>query len=370
MTKLLSKKSFFAILSILMIVLFAFSFMPALAYAENEDKNIQVLNDSQDMVIEIFNRDGGQIFDLSTISYGENKAYLVNWEDVQEFRIYYDPTSDVVPQPVYEEDDEIIPENEVYNLSIDVEYFQNYYDSSSLWAANRKLIENVYTKTEKGQNSYKNLKLYKHSFNVDNGVTGIFQNLSVTFKDWGIYRWTIKVNNLTFVSDFYIVQPNLMISQRPTINYETISSNLSLGDSFKFFLTNAGDYKYVDEASLIWYVKGEGTDGTIYALTEKDLQSGNANFIDCTASIVPEGEIDRNGTEFIFDPAMAGKWDVWCEFQAHNFGAVTSDRTINVETKAPFDINILLWICLAAIIAVVIAITIFAAFRSKKDKVW
>lgn len=370
MSKLFTKKSFFAILSVLMIVLFAFSFIPTLTYAENEDDNVQVLSDNQDLIIEIYNRDGGLILDSSTTTYGENTAYLVNWEDVQEFRIYYDPTSDVVPQPIYEEDDEILPENEVYNLSIDVEYFQNYYDSNSLWAANRQIIENVYARTEKGQNSYKNLKLYKHSFNIDDGVTGTYQNNSVTFKDWGIYRWTVTVNNLTFVSDFYIVQPTLMVSERPTIDYEITSSNLSLSDSFRFFLTNADDYRYVDEASLIWYVKGEGTDGTLYALTESDLRSGNANFTDCTASIVPEGEIDRTGTEFNFDPAMAGKWDVWCEFQAHNSGAVTSDRTINVETKAPFDVNIILWICLAVILAIVIAITIFSALRPKKDKVW
>ena len=370
MSKLFTKKSFFAILSVLMIVLFAFSFMPTLTYAENENDNVQVLSDNQDLIIEIYNRDGGLILDSSTTTYGENTAYLVNWEDVQEFRIYYDPTSDVVPQPIYEEDDEILPENEVYNLSIDVEYFQNYYDSNSLWAANRQIIENVYARTEKGQNSYKNLKLYKHSFNIDDGVTGTYQNNSVTFKDWGIYRWTVTVNNLTFVSDFYIVQPTLMVSERPTIDYEITSSNLSLSDSFRFFLTNADDYRYVDEASLIWYVKGEGTDGTLYALTESDLRSGNANFTDCTASIVPEGEIDRTGTEFNFDPAMAGKWDVWCEFQAHNSGAVTSDRTINVETKAPFDVNIILWICLAVILAIVIAITIYSALRPKKDKVW
>ena len=370
MSKLFTKKSFFAILSVLMIVLFAFSFIPTLTYAENEDDNVEVLSDNQDMVVNLYNRDGNLILDSPTTTYGDNTAYLVNWSDFQKFEIVYDPVSDVAPQPVYEEDDEILPENEVYNLSIDVEYFQNYYDSNSLWAANRQIIENVYARTLKGQNSYKNLKLYKPPFNIDDGIRGTYQDNSVIFKDWGIYRWTVTVNNLTFVSDFYIVQPTLMVSERPTIDYEITSSNLSLSDSFRFFLTNADDYRYVDEASLIWYVKGEGTDGTLYALTESDLRSGNANFTDCTASIVPEGEIDRTGTEFNFDPAMAGKWDVWCEFQAHNSGAVTSDRTINVETKAPFDVNIILWICLAVILAIVIAITIFSALRPKKDKVW
>ena len=139
-------------------------------------------------------------------------------------------------------------------------------------------------------------------------------------------------------------------------------------DSFNFYLENADIYKYIDKSALVWYVKGEGEDGTKYALTSSEV--GKGNFTDCTASIYES--IDRTGTTFYFnDNEISGKWQVWCEYQSHGTESpVQSNLIIEVETGLTIDGMVVVYIIIGAVILSILIVTIIAVVRKKKEKVW
>ena len=80
--------------------------------------------------------------------------------------------------------------------------------------------------------------------------------------------------------------------------------------------------------------------------------------------------IDRNGKTFKFDTEKAGKWDVWCEYFNSTSGKTLKSENAQVETGTQKDMTFVVYIVLGLGAAAVIGVTIGAAVRSKKEKIW
>ncbi len=364
--------TFFAFL---LIILLSVSYIPFSSFAdENEtaeqDQNSQTEIQRDNLIVQAYNRKDSLISLENPIDYSGGKAYTINWTDLKEFSIYYSPDESNPPPIKYEEGKEELPENIIYTMNISISYLQGYTDEGNFNVSDTITLENVYTITQHGENSYKNLITNKYKLNIDTGERGIDKTTQevVTIKEWGIYRFTLDVNGSEVVSDFFVVQPDLLISEQPKINYSIVSSDNSMHDSFNFYLENADIYKYIDKSALVWYVKGEGKDGTKYALTSSEV--GKGNFTDCTASIYES--IDRTGTTFYFnDNEISGKWQVWCEYQSHGTESpVQSNLIIEVETGLTIDGMVVVYIIIGAVILSILIVTIIAVVRKKKEKVW
>lgn len=318
------------------------------------------------LIVETYDRDGNEVKLTNTSSYdgGTNNAYRMNWADITRFTVYYSPDIENPPQKQENAAGEI-----VYNLSISIDYLQGYIDTSSFSNNNNVInLDDLFTMTKIGEDSYTSFITNKYNFFVDTGESGQIAGQVKTIKEWGIYRFRLSINGDELTSDFYVVEPDYSISRQPEVGYKLASSINSMHDAFDFYLNNASDYKYIDKSRLKWYVKGIGKDETTYALVEEDLSK--INFSECTNALYPTYE--RTGTTFYFnDNEKAGKWDVWCEYQSVKDPLpVTSDFVVTVETGTNIDLSlIIILICVAVVVAITIVI-IVAAVKSKKEKVW
>lgn len=369
MIKASKQKIFISILILLIAITVCLNYVPKFSFAE-ENNTTSVLSE-ESLVVEANDRDKQPIdlSQLSTISYSGGIAYPLEWSKLKEFVIYYIPDETTPPPISYEQGKEELPENIIYTLNISIDYLKGYVDDGIFNIGGKTIhLENVRTFTQKGENGYKNFLTNKFTLNIDSGVSGMFQEQNVTISEWGIYRFTIDINGAKIVSDFYYVKPDTIIDEAPKINYQVVSSENSMHNAFICELTNANKYKYIDESSLVWYVKGEGQDGTKYALTADDLTKDS--FIDCNASLYEY--IDRTGTSFYFnDNNIAGKWQIWCEYKSYGSQDIQqSDIIIKVETGSSIDGMVLVYILIGLAITSIIVVFTIAIIRTKKDKVW
>ena len=376
MIKKINRKNMLISISIVFLIfLFIFSCIPLYSFADNSEDVNQEQNQpsgiqKDNLIVQAYNREDQLISLENPTEYSGGEAYTINWADIKEFSIYYNPDESNPPPIKYEQGKEELPENIVYTMSLSISYLQGYPDEGNFNVNDTITLENVYTITQKGENSYKNLVTNKYRLNIDTGERGIDETTqqAVTVKEWGIYRFTIDINGAEITSDFFVINPDLLISEQPKINYTIVSSENSMHDSFNFYLENADLYKYIDKSALTWYVKGEGKDGTKYALTSSDV--GKGNFTDCTNSIYES--IERNGTTFYFnDNEIAGKWQVWCEYESHGTERpIQSNLIIEVETGAIVDGMTIVWILVGAVILSIIVVLTIAIIRKNKEKVW
>lgn len=360
--------------SLIFALLFCFSIVPFSTFAETgsntADTSAEPFEIGTDLLFEAKDRTGSPLaIAKNTIEYNDSKAYIVNWSDIKSFSLKYKPNKENKPDIAYEEGKEEIPENIIYKSSIDIEYLKGYAPDANFNTLAKLKFDNVLTEKAGGMNGYLSLSK-KFNFDVDNGITMIKDNKSKekeVINGWGIYRFTLRINQKTHaISSFLYIKPTIEIDEQPIIGYTTYGSDIGTYEAFKFKLNNEFLYRYIDESKLIWYVKGKGRDGTEYYLTPED----SARFPDRNHAIFP-GDIDRYGTEFKFDNAIAGEWTVWCEYQAYNSPELLkSDIEITVKTGNSIDAMVIVWIGVGVLSATTIAVIVFAVLKKKKEKVW
>lgn len=294
------------------------------------------------------------------VSYSGGNAYRVKWSEIQSFSISFKPSVDVGEENLPATD----AENPIYSLSISVNYLQGYISSNNFDIIDTITIENVDSTDSPDLAALSN---FTFTFDVDDGVSGDFGGNTVTANGWGIYQFHVRINDREAFSDFYAVEPAYSIAAAPEIDYNVVSSDNSMHDSFEFYLVNFDDYQYIDTASLVWYVKGKSADGTIFALCSADLALDK--FSECSAAIYTS--YDRTGQTFFFnDNEHSGEWQVWCEYRYNNATYSTVSNIETVKTGSSFDYFMIVYIVIGLAVLAAIVVIVTSVIKNKKEKVW
>lgn len=362
MQKKLNIKCLSALLVIFAILILSSSiFSPVFQNSKAENVNsLGILNNS--LYVELINRNNSPIDVSSTkTDYSGGTAYIGDWALSKELRVNYIADEDNLPIGIPDSEN---PEILNYTLTVNVEYLQGYTDTNDFDVKATVLFEDVMkVKT----NDYKELEDYVYIFDIDSGIEEKVGTEVKLAYGWGIYRFTFDINGYNYVSDFYVIEPSNILPQ-PQIQAERIPSQNSMHDSYKFTLVNADDYKYIDQSCLIWYIDGEGIDGTKYCLLQEDVSLADYN-----ETYKPLWDrYNRTGTEFTFnDNEKAGTYQIWCRYKYHNADSSTSsDRKITVKTGTIPDYTYIIYIVIAiAVLSIIITISVAIA-KKKKEKVW
>lgn len=310
--------------------------------------------------VTMYNRADRVVNDFTESSYEEGLALVSPWQTTKSFVIRYVRDEEHLPTGLPTETEGVVN----YTMTLTIEYKQVYLDNN-FEGGNKITLSNVINET---RNSLDELEQIRFTLNIDEGLS----INDMTIGGWGIYRFTLSVNGLDSVSDYYFIEPTM------TLNPELLQTSFSqviapnaMHYSYDFTLSNLDNFRYYDTSCFKWYVLGEANDGTRYAYISDDLQ--REDFAECTAVLYPSlSDWNRQGLQFHFnDNSISGKWTVWVEYQAHNSSdaPIQSEKT-TVETGSPFTNLTIVYIFVAiAVVSIIVSIGI-AIYKNKRERVW
>lgn len=312
--------------------------------------------------VDIYSRDNEKIILENPIDYYDGSAYVQKWSDAEKFVISYIP--DEENPPPFRPASDTTPDIAIYTMNITVEFVPAYLDANDFYVEETVTLQNIET-----QVSYDYTTFDSYELDIDNGISGLDNGVQKEIKEWGIYKFTIDINDAEISSFYYCIEPTMAIVNTPKIEYRTIPSDNSLHDSFEFYLENYEEYRYIDKSRLVWYVMGEGTDGIKYALVDDDLS--REDFSECSEGLYSALDYARTGLTFIFnDNEVSGDWTVWCEYTAHGESEASGSNRVAVSTGSAFDYMIVIYIVAGVAAFAILVVVTIAIIRSKKDKVW
>lgn len=371
MQKVFSIKNLVFLLSIFLLAILLVTSNTLISTSSNAEERASSGTLGNSVNVELVNRENQTIELSSQIEYSGGLGYVSQWSESKEFRINYVVDEDNLPTGIPDSSD---PEIMTYTMTISIEFLQGYSDSEGGFDIDAKvLFEDVILEGDERSittDNYNDLQDFTYVFNIDSGLTETTGNVTKTASGWGIYRFTIDINGFNSTSDFFIVEPSEALSQ-PQIQATAIPSDNSMHDSYLFTLVNAEEYKYIDQSCLVWYIDGEGIDGTKYCLLNDEYDTALGIYDETYTPLWPE-RYNRTGTEFTFnDNEKAGTYQVWCRYQYHNSTTATSsDRRITVTTGNPTDYTYIIYIVVGIALLSVIVTIIIAVMKKRREKVW
>ena len=315
--------------------------------------------------VKIYNRKNNLINNLEEVSYQNSVAYKSSWKDSKSFAISYIQDPEHLPKGNPTSEEGVLE----YTLSIEIQYKQVYLNDT--WEGGEKVIlTDVIRET---RNSLSEIEKIVFEFDIDSGYYKEGQETN-KIGQWGIYQFTVTVNNLDSTSAYYFIEPESDFStEKLEVTYDKIISPNSMHYSYDFSLKDSENYKYMNQNLFKWYVIGKAKDGTYYALLKEDLE--NPTFSLCTKYLYDSlSDWDRSGLDFYFnDNNIAGEWFVWVEYNysssdGHFISAMSEPEKIITGS----DINNMVIVYIIIAIAVVSIATTFGIvlYKKKREKVW
>ena len=294
---------------------------------------------------------------------GTNNGHKLSWQEIKGFNV---TLGNVINPP----EKDIL--DQMYHYSIRVHYLNTYISDAKEFESTE-----IQVKTIVEDNTIENLSLFEQEhFSVEIGSANVD---GVDWRGWGIYRFEIEFSyrnsqGNTFTkeaySDYYGLDPTNYLSKL-SIDFTKESSKSDLSAAYNFFIEESGieDLKYIDVDTIKWYVKGEGSDGIKYVLTDEDL----SKFTDYEQSLWGNQVRPRTGKTFYFDGrGKLAKWQVYCEIIPH--GIISDlDLTSNVcEVQTGRSMNVLniIWFIIGGAVLLTGIIVIIIVVVKKKEKVW
>lgn len=310
--------------------------------------------------VTMYNRADRVVNDFTESSYEEGLALVSPWQTTKSFVIRYVRDEEHLPTGLPTETEGVVN----YTMTLTIEFKQVYLDNN-FEGGNKITLSNVINET---RNSLDELEQISFTLDIDEGLS----INDMTIGGWGIYRFTLSVNGLDSVSDYYFIEPTMTLNQELLqISHTQFIAPNAMHYSYDFTLSNLDNFKYYDTSCFKWYVLGEANDGTRYAYISDDLQ--REDFAECTAVLYPSlSDWNRQGLQFHFnDNSISGSWKVWVEFQAHNSSdAPIQSEKITVETGSPFTNLTIVYIFVAiAVVSIIVSIGI-AIYKNKRERVW
>lgn len=378
-----NKNILFSFVALIFAVLFLVTtfagnaFVPSNASAANAPSNASQSN--QKFTISLYDRATGEEstdYTIENLAFG--RAFIYKWSDVNKITFNYNPNIGNAPPKNYE--DESVPESEYYDFSISIEYLQGYRDEEEFYQGylnGYKNIENAFSTTVTGIESYKSLTEFPSSFvfNIDEGRSAVVDEETIRVREWGIYRFKLLINGDQTYSDFFVIEPTTEIEKDvlPAIAYYPTSSNSSLHNDYIFSVTNLEQYQFIDSSKLVWYVTGKSDDGILYILAEEDKtldQFKDYNYI----SLIQRDYLrsSRSGLSFRFDDTgVSGSWEIWCEYNYYGSTELPlKSKVIKINTGSQIDYGLIIGIVAGVGIISITLASILAVRRAKKDKVY
>lgn len=364
-----TKSLIFYIIAFLVMFLYIFSginfsSVKTHTFAQDSQTYIQSAQTNDNFYLNAYDRNGNMLTAENETTFdGGKKAYIFNWEDIEKFQINIDAAKKIPPKN-YQSGEE------VYNLIIQVEFLQGYYNKAS-WT-NLKTLQ-LYSETQSGENSFENFINTKPHFNIDNGIKGedVVTKLQASISGWGIYKFKMIINNYQETySDYFIVQPTQELFITPKISYKTSPSQITLHSAYTFSLKNPDDFKYVDPSKITWYALGKAQNGNTYSLTFNDINSGKKDFENCTSGLYDV--YTRTGKTFYFDDnGVTGTWKIWCEYSYDGSSAnILKSNVQTIKTGQPFTSSTLIWIILGVCVLCAGITILICVIKIKKEKIY
>ena len=356
---------------IILCLFIAFAFLLSLFFgginissadATSEQKNpffqVQVLNENDAEVAPIRQ----EIYNHSSV--GSAKAYVFKAKNSAKFKFKFD-FDDVAMQNVIETP---VPDANYYNLRIQIEYLQGYTSSYFTLADDSPISEVAVNNTMKTSthqdNGWKVLDSWAPTWNIHSHATA---EDGKSIHGWGIYRFKMTLGeNVTAYSDYFVLEPVTEILNAPEIR------KLDKGfNQYEFSVNQAGDYQYIDENQLTWYVYGiEKGGANKWALLDEDLLTDTFINLECNKAL--HASVPRTGFTFVLEkPTIEGEWFVWCEYTPAGVNTMprkSNDASFYVGTRE----NVFPYWTLAiggAVLSIVICI-IIASVKAKREKIY
>ncbi len=374
MTKLKSsyKNLLFIIGAILMLVALSFSCFTISAPAEASDNATTTAAEatSNSISVSVKNRQGEnyspEVLGIPDKFDGiDEQGYI--WANTGYFNIGYTTGSETINANA----------DGKYNYSLSVQFLQKRPTSDGIWGLG-----------EGDQAEYFNKRPIQEFTGVKDSLSEIANFNYYVDKDendeskvsfdygWGLYRFTLTINQVNIPSILYYVEPSRII-EAPTVTMKEIESLESYESSYLFTITTES-YKYVDQNLIRWYLKGEGYNGKTYCLQQADL--GTSKFPSSEYRALFTEEIQRTGNTFELQTTTGGVWNVYCEIYdtvptAENFDQLTpvystEQNPISVETGKKMNKQWIIWVIVGCGV-VLLGVIIFIIVKSvKKEKVW
>lgn len=293
------------------------------------------------------------------------KAYVFKAKNsaIFKFRFNFEDSAmqNVIETPVVDVDNN-------YNLNIEIQYLRGY-TSSYFTLDNGAPIEgvavnNTMTTSTPQNTGWKTLDSWSPTWNIHANATA---EDGKPIHGWGIYRFKMTLGETVVkYSDFFVLEPVTEILAAPEIRKQDYGIN-----EYYFSINMSGDYQYIDENQLTWYVYGIEKGATNkWALLEDDLTTPTFIGLECNKAL--HASVPRNGFTFMLEkPTVEGEWFVWCEYKPA--GVNTLPRKSNEES---FYIgereNVFPYWTIAIGVAVLgtVVTIIIAAVKAKREKIY
>ena len=357
MHKILKNNVIFGVFSLFIIAIFLLPLIFNVSILNAKTSQISSQNFSENITVQngafnisIVSRNGNNISLGSSSPFYNGQAFSARWADANNFSIIYTDSSQSSAGS--------------YNISITVNYLQAYLSNNSF--SGRISLENAFSATVNPSSQTEPIEFV---IDLDDGISGVFENRNVAIRGWGIYQFVLNVNGIARSSSYYFIEPLSTLNSLPEVVHEKIPPRGSeMHSQFSFSLENYDEYQYIDEACLTWYVKGQASNGTMYALCSSDLSLDN--FSDCTVALYNDN-YQRTGLNFVFnDKELGGEWQVWCVYRPVNSSFSLTSNIDNIVTGPTFNYLTIIYIVLGiAVVAIAVIITL-SIIRIKKEKVW
>ena len=185
---------------------------------------------------------------------------------------------------------------------------------------------------------------------------------------WGVYQFTFKVNDEdTYSSKLFEVKPTNIedISAKLEVSSTPIRSKKTIDNAYSLAI-KSDEYKFVDRENLVWKVTGKGSDGKSYVLLPEDKESSDTT----TQTIIADNSYNRTGTTFVFDPDIAGHWEITCEAKSSDGLNDKVSKPIEVSTVKIVPSYLYIIIIGAAVVVAVVILVVIIVVTKKKEKIW
>lgn len=215
--------------------------------------------------------------------------------------------------------------------------------------------------------------LDSHSYNASSTYIGTGSSRSTlkakqeTRGAWGVYQFTFKVNENSYVSKLFEVKPTKVETISTDLEVKSTTSRSKYSINNAYTLTVEGDeYQYVNRENLVWKISGKGADGKSYVLLPEDIEEGDTT----TKSLISDNSFNRTGTTFVFDTETGGNWQITCEAKSTDGLNDKVSEAVEVSTIRLVPSYLYIIIIGAAVVAAIIILVIVIVVTKKKEKIW
>lgn len=375
--KSLNKNLLFIALAFVMLVASVFAFLggSTITSADSESVSAILPPVSNSVQVTAKYRTGGDYTNVGTGTFDGIAFETFNWKDISHFAVSYtDGSTTIAPA-------------EEYNYSLSVQFLQvRPVDGKHFEAGSGPEGSNINPKVIFSSKETVSSLSEIPTFDVYVDTNNNQQHEDLNY-GWGVYRFTLTINNTSIPTKFFFVRPSSPTDlPTPQVGKQILPSTSGLQNDYNFFIKTdtpeTQEYKYIDQNLIKWFVEGKTSNGTKYVYKQSDLSIPAFQDNGFTQALYPlDGtEENRTGLSFHLNTLdVAGEWNVYCVIydEAPNGDVQTlegrHDTKSNPETVISgrqYKASYIIYIIIAGAVVLLAIIILIIVKSVKKEKVW